>query len=151
MSKMYKIARYRSFEFIVNCPHTQKVYKFLGSRNGFTDIKELPEETYNWLMSSTTTFTDGELVLVEDEAKEELKNATYEEEFEKIEANTHTRDEIVKILNGNTNSMKKQLEAITIPEEKRFVVEIAKDIKLDSVAKIDFIKAWSGVDVHDEE
>ena len=47
--------------------------------------------------------------------------------------------------------MKKQLESITIPEEKRFVVEIAKDIKLDSVTKIDFIKSWSGVDVNEED
>ena len=78
MDKTYKIARNRSFEFTVNCPITKKETKFLGSRNGFTDTKDLAEETFNWLMSSTTTFTDGELVLVDDEAKEELKKSTYE-------------------------------------------------------------------------
>jgi len=149
--KFYKVARNRSFEFTVNCPITKKETKFLGSRNGFTDVKDIPEETFNWLMASTTTFKDGELALVEEDGLVELKKATYEEEFESIKANTHTRDEIVKILNGNTNAMKKQLESITIPEEKRFVVEIAKDIKLDSVAKVDFIKAWSGVDVNEQE
>lgn len=146
MEKNYKLARRRAFDFTVNCPTTKRIYQFIGSKNGFIDIKEIPYETYNWLLNATTTITDGELVLVEDADKEEIARTMYEEDVKKIEANTHTREEIKKILEGNTNSMKKQLEMITIPEEVRFVIEVAKDIKIDSVAKVEFLKSWAKVD-----
>ena len=143
MSKLYKIARNRGTKFTVNCPITKKSYKFFGSKQGRTDIKEIPEETYLWLLSDTTAFSDGELALVDMEDKKELKEQSFDEDIEVIENNTHTRDEIIKILNGNTNSMKKKLESITIKEEKAFVMQVAKEVKLDSNAKLTFLETWS--------
>lgn len=144
MSEKYKIARYRATPFKINCPITKKIYGFNGSKDNFIDIKEVEEETYLWLLNSTTAFLDGDLVPIDNE---EFKNSLPEEEYEEIKKNTHNRDEIVKILEGNTNTMKKKLQEITAKEEKKFVIDVAKGIKLDSNAKIKFLEEWIGFEL----
>jgi hypothetical protein len=150
MNKTYRISRLRGTDFIVNCPLSKKTYKFNGAKGSSIDTKEIEEETYLWLLNSTTTFRDAELVVAE-EHMEEFKDQVLEEELETIKANSHSREEIVKLLEGNTNTMKKKLEEITQLEEKQFVAQVASEIKLDSVAKVEFIKSWSGIDVTDKE
>lgn len=144
MEKTYKLERKRASMFTVNCPFSKKIYRFNGSKKGFTDKKDIPEETYLWLLNSTTTFKDGELVISEsdEEAIKEFEEQIFEEDLNEIKQNSHSREEIEELLNGNTNSMKAELKKITIAEEKQFVMQVAKDIKLDSKTKMDFLEEW---------
>lgn len=151
MEKTYRIVRNRAGNFKVNCPLNGKSYGFLGSKKNFRDVKPIDEETYLWLLNSTSTFSDSELALEDEEDKEELKNQLYDEENDRIEKNTHTRKEVEELLTGNTNRMKKQLGEIEILEEKAFVMSVAQDIKLDSLAKTNFLAEWSKPKVKKEE
>ena len=142
MDKTYKVTRKRAGNFKVNCPSNGKIYSYLGSKKKFRDIKDIDKETYLWLVNSTSTFSDGELVLEEEEDKKELDSQLYDEDKEKIKNHTHSREEIEVILKGNTNAMKALLGKIELIEEKSFVMTVAEDIKLDSVAKNNFLNEW---------
>lgn len=142
---MIKVARYRNFPYTVNFVNNggMKTYQWAGSKGDKTDIKEIPIEVVDWLLMSTVCFRDGELVLVEDsdQAKEVISNI---DEKELYENNTHTREQIVKILEGNFNKMKVELNKITVLSEKQYVLEVAKEIKLDAASKRKFIAEWIG-------
>lgn len=148
MGKMIKVARYRQFPYIVNFPFgdgTYKTYQWSGSKGNKVDIKLIPEEVVNWLLMESVCFKQGELVIVEDskEAKEIIENIDDVEEYKN---NTQSREEIIEILKGNFNKMKAELKKITNPDQKKFVVDIAKEIKLDSHSKLKFIAEWFGVE-----
>ena len=151
MSKTIKIARYRGYPFTVNCPKTNKTYTWAGSMANKMDIKSIPQDTYDYLFMETTTFVDGALVVLDEDVKDEIKESMLEEEYAELESNTHTRGQIEKILNGNTNAMKAILEKITKKDEKRFVVGVAVELKLDSAAKRAFLCDWFGAAITFED
>lgn len=107
---------------------------------------KLPHEVVDWLLMNSVTFSEGELVIVEDsdEAKEIISNI---DDTEKYENNTHSREEIVKILEGNFMKMKSELGKITVLQEKQYVVDLAKEIKLDSSSKQKYLADWLDVPV----
>ncbi|MFB5759099.1 hypothetical protein [Paenibacillus medicaginis] len=148
MVKNNKIARYRSFPYTVNYTAGGgiKVFQWAGSKRNKVDIKEVPEEVVEWLMMNSRCFSEGELVIIEDteEVKDIVDNI---DDLEKYKNNSHSREDIEKILTGNFNAMKKELEKITVNEEKRFVIDVAKDVKLDSSSKQKFIAEWANVPV----
>jgi len=153
MEKKIALQRLRNTPFTVNCPKTNKSYKWSGATAKKIDSHEVPQETYDWLFMATTTLLSGELVVCNEEAKKELKESLLEEELEEINNNIHTRTEIEEILNSNTNSMKAKLEKITEKSEKTFIINVAKEIKLDSAAKRKFLNEWAGyeIDFADDE
>lgn len=144
--QLIKIARYRNIPYTVNYIVNGgiKTYQWSGSKGNKYEIKELPIEIVDWLSMNSRCFSDGELVILgnSQEAKEAISNI---DDIEKYENNTNTKEDIVKILEGNINKMKSALEKITVNEEKRFVIEVAKEIKLDSAAKLKFLSEWMGV------
>lgn len=147
MSNKIKLARYRSYPYTVNCPVTNKKWKWAGSINKKIDSKSIPEETYNWLVMETSAIKNGQLVVVDEKAKKELKDAMLDEDIKEIESNTHTREEVEKILKGNTNTMKSKLKDITSKDEKRFIINVAKEMKLDSTTKRSFLQEWVGHEI----
>jgi len=147
MEKKIKLARYRKYPYIVNCPKTNRSYKWAGSMGNKIDIKEVSQETFDWLFMETNCFPLGSLVIVDKKADEEFKNSLLEEEYQAIKNNTNTAQEIAGILTGNTNTMKAELRKITSKEEKSFVIEVAREIGLDSVTKINFLNEWVGAEV----
>lgn len=134
--KEIKVERLRNIPYVFNYRTETgiKRYEWSGSKNGKTDIKLLPEDAVNYLLMNSTCFKEGELRIIEDseEAKEIVENIDDKESYK---ANTHTREEIIKLLNGNINTMKKEFSQITNQQEKLFILEIAKEIKLDSLSK----------------
>ena len=140
--KMIKVARYRKLPYKVNYINNgMKVpYVWSGSKGNFVDVKEIPERVVNYLLMSTSCFKKGDLRIIED--KELESNIDDKEQYEN---NTHTRDDIEKLLNGNFMKMKSELNKITVKEEKQFVVDIAKELNIDSSAKREFIADWMGV------
>lgn len=145
--KKIRLERRRNTPFTVNCPKTNKSWIWSGATANKIDAHSVPQETYDWLFMQTTTFTSGELVICDSKAITEFNESLLEEDVEVVNNNIHTREEIVDILNSNTNSMKAKLEKITEKSEKTFVINVAKEVELDSIAKRDFISKWSGYEV----
>lgn len=145
-NKTLKVARYRNSPYTVNYITNGglKTYQWAPSKQNKTDIKSIPVEVVDWLLMNSVSFNEGELVIVDetDEAKEAISNI---DDTEKYENNTHSRDDIVKILEGNFMKMKSELGKITVLQEKQYVVDVAKEIKLDSSSKQKFLAEWLDV------
>jgi hypothetical protein len=142
-----KVARYRSFDYYVNYPTNTggvKTYVWSGSKGKRVDVKEVPMELIDYLMVNSMCFKNGELKIIEDspEAKEIIETIP---EIEEYEANTHSKEEVEAILTGNFNKMKSELNKITNKDEKKFFIDVAKEIKLDSNSKLKFLAEWYGV------
>lgn len=143
-----KIARHRNIPYSVNYKSNNglKSFQWAGSKGNKTDIKDIPVEVVDWLIMTSRCFIDGELKIIED-SKETEEMVSNLDELDSYKNNSHTREEIVKILNGNLNKMKSELEKITVQSEKQYVLDVAKEIKLDVASKQKFIAEWIGAPV----
>jgi hypothetical protein len=148
MNEKVKLARYRNTSYFVkyDADGSNRQFTWNGSKNGKAEIKEVPREVVEWLSMNSICFDKGELVIIEDDEKsKEIKDGIVE--IEVYENNTHTQEEIEKILNGNINKMKAELKKITVDSEKQFVIEVASSFKDDlTKGKLDFLSEWMGVD-----
>lgn len=146
--KTIKVSRYRGGDYTVNYDNNGRLMKYIwsGSKGNKIDTKLLPEYVVDWLIVSTSAIKNGSLVIEDDEnSKEITDNINYKEE---IKNSIHTRAEIEKILKGNTNTMKSRLDKITNETEKNFVVDVAQDMKIDSMAKREFLAEWADVNIN---
>lgn len=146
--KKVTLLRHRGTEYVVN--YENKKYVWPPSRGNIVSKKDVPMDVYEWLTSYTTAFRFGELVLDKtNENIDELKEHIYE--IEDYEANSISKDEIKKILEGNFKKMESELNKIKLDSTKRFVLDVAKEIKIESAAKQRFIKEWLGTELTIEE
>lgn len=141
MEEKITLIRYSNIPFTVN--YDNKKYVWAGSKGNIVSKKAIPIEVYDFLTSFTTTFEDGELVVDENSelAKELVENIVDKEAYEN---NAISKEDLIKILNGNINKMKSELEKITCDTTKRFVLATAKEIKVSNANKQKFIKEWLG-------
>ncbi|QDX94746.1 hypothetical protein EEL30_22145 [Brevibacillus laterosporus] len=147
MEKMINVARYRNTPYVVNYQFNngnEKTYQWTGSTKAKVDIKSVPQQLVDYLLMSSQTFRDGELVIVNDsdEAKEALENITDKENYE---SNTRTRQEIVTLLKMNPTKLKTELKKVTSDSEKRFILDVAKEEKIDSAATRKVLADWSEI------
>lgn len=144
--KTIKIARYRNTPYVVNFTTNGgiKTYQWSGSKGTKIDIKPIPEEVVEYLLMNSACFRKGELKIIEDtpEAKEVVSNI---DDIEQYQNNSHSKEEIQKFLEGNFMKMKAELGKITNKDEMKFVIDTAKEIKLDSNSKLKFLSEWYGV------
>ena len=146
--KKVTLLRHRGTKYVVN--YENKKYVWPPSRGNIISKKDVPMDVYEWLTSYTTAFRFGELVLDEtNENIDELKEHIYE--IEDYEVNSISKDEIKKILEGNFKKMESELNKIKLDSTKRFVLDVAKEIKIESAAKQRFIKEWLGTELTIEE
>lgn len=146
--KKVTLLRHRGTEYVVN--YENKKYVWPPSRGNIISKKDVPMDVYEWLTSYTTAFRFGELVLDEtNENIDELKEHIYE--IEDYEVNSMSKGEIKKILEGNFKKMESELNKIKLNSTKRFVLDVAKEIKIESAAKQRFIKEWLGTELTIEE
>lgn len=142
-----RVSRLRKPDFIVNYSNggLSKSYLFSGSKNGRIDSKWIENEIVEYLLMNGNTFESGELVIEEStpEAKEIVENMP---EKELYKANTISAAEVKKILKGTIPKMEAELGKIESKDTKKFVIDIAKEIKLDSNTKLTFLAEWYGVD-----
>ena len=142
------LLRHRGTEYVVN--YENKKYVWPPSKGNIISKRDVPMDVYEWLTSYTTAFRFGELVLDKtNENIDELKEHIYE--VEDYEANSISKDEIKKILEGNFKKMESELNKIKLDSTKRFVLDVAKEIKIESAAKQRFIKEWLGTELTIEE
>lgn len=147
MSKTIKLARLRELEYIVNYSDSNSIrtYIWAGAKGANKVVREVPFEVYEYLLLRTSCFKDGELVVADNEpSKIELEENM--PELEDYKSNTRSREEIVKLLKGNINAMKKELNRVTSITEKRFVKSITDELAEngDGIAstKLAFINEW---------
>ena len=142
------LARYKNTDYTVN--YENKRYVWYGSKGSIISKREVPMDVYEWLTMNTFALQNGELVLdSSNENLEELKENIYE--IEEYEVNSISKDDIAKLLNGNFKKMESELNKIEADSAKRFVLEVAREIGLESSAKQRFIKEWLGTELTIEE
>ncbi|ETT49345.1 hypothetical protein BSK66_26735 [Paenibacillus odorifer] len=146
MQETVKIARYRNVPYKVNYKVNgggTQVYSWRESKGDSFQVLNVPEEVVEWLALETHAFTDGELVIVDE--NDPMINLI--DNHESYKNNSHTRDEIVKFLSGNVKTLKEELKKISDDGEKRFVVNVAKEIKIDSITKQKAIAEWANMSI----
>lgn len=141
MEEKITLARYKNVDFTVN--YEKKKYVWAGAKGTVVSKKQVSSELVDWLMSFTTTFVNGDLVIVnnEDKSKEVEENMTDIDEFK---ANSMTKEEVSALLKGNYKKLESELNKITSDSTKRFILEVAKEIKLESAPKQKLIKDMMG-------
>lgn len=108
-------------------------YVWQGSTGKLTSIKEVSDEAFHWLLQNTNAILNGELRIVEDEQGKEAKEMIVD--IEEYERNTHSREQIIKALNGSVPNLKKELSKIQNKDEVSFWIDVAKEMGIDSAVK----------------
>lgn len=146
MEEMIKLKRNRTTSYTVNYPTMSggkpKTFKWAGSKGKQTSIVNVPMEVFDWLTLNTACFKNAELVVVEDSdsAKEAVDMIPDVEDYK---ANAHSKEDIITLLKGNFPKMKKELKTITSSSEKRFVLDVADEIRDELInSKTDFLEEW---------
>lgn len=143
------LARYRNTKYTVRCEVNGNVkrYEWAGSKGKKIDRKKVPKDVADWLTMNTVCFDKGALVIEGDqELTKDLKADIVDKES--YDKNTHTQEDVEKILRGNYKKLEKELNEITVQDEKKFVVDVAKDIKDDLTGgKQKLIAEWYGQEV----
>lgn len=147
MNETIKLARYRNTSYFVKYTGNgqERQYTWSGSKNGRPDVKVVPREVVDWLTMNTSCFDKGQLVIQEEDLiVNEIKDTITE--VDTYENNTHTKEDIEKLLGGNINKLKAELKKITVDSEKQFVIDVASDMKDDlTKGKLDALADWMGV------
>lgn len=142
------LERHKVGDYIINFEN--KSYIIPGSKGNIIGKKEVPYSVYEYLTMFTDCFKDGELVIkVEKKEDEELLEDFYGKE--EYELNALTKEEVVKLLSGNLKKMESELNKITSETTKRFVLDVAKEIKIQNATKQKFIKEWLGLELPIED
>lgn len=142
------LARYRNTDYTVRCEidGNMKQYTWKGSKGNKVDKKKVPQEVVDWLNMNTQCFNKGKLVL-EGEGK---VTALLKEDFAEpkaYEANTNSREEIVKALQGHHKTLEKFLSEITVDDERRFIIDVAVEIKDELTGAVqNRISEFAGID-----
>lgn len=134
-------------------------YDWTGTKNGIVSKRDVPVEVFQWLKDSTSTFTNGHLIVEEQDNEDLEEDVKYliedvEEKQAEIKGAIKTRDEVEKILTtGNQLVLKKKLDKLVkditdeeqAKEVKRYIYRTAIDIGVDSNAKRKVICEWYGL------
>jgi len=144
--KKIKIERVRNTQYVCNFKNPSMTIVWPASKNKQTIIRELSQEHVNELLMNSACFDKGELKIIEDsdEAKEIVKNIA---NYEAYINNTHSKEDIIKILKATLGKFKSELNKITERNEKAFVVDVAKEIKLDNATKRNYLAKWANMKV----
>lgn len=153
--KEVTLVRKQNTPFTVNYPIDGRIktYVWSGTKGKILNKKTVPFEVYDWLAQYTTTFSEGRLII--DESEDEEVNEIKENipDINKIEKAIYTKEEIEKILTtGNHLVLKKELDKLVedLPEDlidgqKRYVLNIASEIGIDSSAKRKVLADWADI------
>lgn len=148
MSKI-TLARYRNTDYIVRCTvgGREERYMWKGSRHNLYDKQNVPKEVVDWLNMNTDCFNNGSLVIESnDKDSEEVKGEIAD--VESYTNNTLKREEIEELLMGHWKRLESSLKDITVDEEKRFVLDIARELQDDLTGgKQKAIAEWYGQEV----
>lgn len=118
-------------------------YEWLPANEGYQDVVELSFRDIQYLHTTSATFKRGYLFVDDLEARKRLGL-----ESEEVKPNLLSRDEIEKALKGSIPQLKKMLDSVKATENPallREVYNIAKEIKVDNVNKLNMISEATGI------
>ncbi len=142
------LERHKVGNYIINFEN--KSYIIPGSKGQIVGKKEVPYSVYEYLTMFTDCFKDGELVIqAKTNEEKELLNDFYGKE--EYEANALTKEEVTSLLKGNLKKMEAELSKVTSDTTKRFVLDVAKEIKIENATKQKFLKEWLGLELSIED
>ena len=148
MSEFVKLTRKRPTDYAVNFDNGIKKipFKWAGAKNGKEHTLAVPREVFDWLNMATKAIKSGALTIADSEPlKDEIINEI--NDLDEHKANSHSKEEIVALLKGNLNKMKKELANVTSKQEKIFIMQIADELKASeegfNTTKYEFISEWS--------
>jgi len=161
--KLVILQRKQATQFTVNYPFGQdgkaKEYIFSGTLGKIINERPVPYEVFEWLKNSTSTFSDGYLIIkeTEDEDVNYAKDAI--ENIADVEKSVMTKEEVLEILSkGNHLALKKALTEITKGQSDSFIAHairnvcgIASEVGVDSSAKRKVLSEWAGIDFEKSE
>ena len=118
-------------------------YTWRASSEKTPFVVPVPEYVYVDIRDNTTAFRKGKLIVSKVEEDEQVK-----EEVESLtdDIKVYTVKEITELLNGNINKLKKELTKDTPKSIVEDFARVAKDIKLDSRAKLTYLSGLMGVE-----
>lgn len=142
------LERHKIGDYVINFEN--KSYIVPGSKGKIIGKKDVPYTVYEYLTMFTDCFKDGELIIQAktDEEKELLQDFYGKEDYE---VNALTKEEVIKLLSGNLKKMESELNKINSPTTKRFVLDVAKEIKVENATKQRFLKEWLGLELPIED
>lgn len=125
---------------------TPESFRVLPKQGSFLRIDE---EEIDYIYINQEVIQKGILWIEDKEIRVKLGLET--PEGEKTNLNVLRHDEIVELVQGNYKKLEKVLNEIT---EKTIIlqfVEVARELKVDSKAKIDIIESKSKMKIYDDE
>lgn len=135
MEKMFTLENHSFRGYIYNYMEGDRViktYEWKPMRGKLIDKKTMPESHYLNFLQISNDVKNGRFVIAETETKEDALEQFDTTEYEK---NAITKDRAIEMLNGNVKDLKKALSEITNKETIRFIADLAKEEKIDSVSK----------------
>lgn len=145
--KMIKIENPRSIEYqhryIFPNGRDEFTYTWKASTQKTSFVVDVPEYVYVDIRDNTTAFRKGKLKVAEAEQDTQIKE---EIEYLTDDVKVYTVKEITDLLNGNINKLKKELTKDTDKSIIQDFARVAKDIKLDSRAKLAYLAELMGVE-----
>lgn len=114
-------------------------YEWLPATEGYEDVVDLEFKDVQYLHTTSSTFREGYLFIDNDEARKRLGL-----EKDEVKVNVLSREEIEDMLKAPMNKFKK-LGTITNKSLLQEVVEIAKEIGIDNVNKLQYLAEISGI------
>ena len=157
------LLRKQPMPFVVNYPSFEgktKEYVWTGTVGKTVNKRPVPYEVFEWLKNNTSTFESGELILEQTDDEEVLYAKETIQGIEEIEECVLTKEEIKELLEkGNHLTLAKSLKKLTdgdkaegfISSTRRYVLEVAQEIGIDSSAKRKAIAQWADLDFENSE
>ena len=135
------LIRNKNIPYTVN--YEGKKYVWAGSTGTRISKKPVPLDVYDYLSSFTTTFQNGDLVVEPTSIQaQELEDNMLDKEAYAL--NGISKEEVIELLKGNLKKMECELNKVTSDSTKRFVMSIAKEVKVTNSTKQKFLKDWVG-------
>lgn len=148
MAETVRLTRKRPSDYVVNYNNGIKniPFKWVGATPKREFTLAVPREVFDWLNMNTNAIRSGALVIADTEPDKEEIIQNEIMDTEEYLANTHSRADLIALLKGNINKMKKELKQITSRQEKKFVKQVADELNnseegLNST-KYNFIVEW---------
>jgi hypothetical protein len=139
---MIPLVNKRSNKYTASLPNGN-YYEWLPCMEGIEDSIEVPFKDVQYLHMTSSTFREGHLFVDHEEARKRLRL----ENDDHVKALTMSREDIEKILKGNMNALKKLEELKGDKNMIREVLDVAKEIGVDNINKLNFLSELSGVPV----
>lgn len=146
MSKKVKVINNIKSGLGIYLNPTPESFRLLPKQGAFLNIAE---EEIDYIHINQSVIQKGMLWI--DDKNIRVRLGLEKESGEKTNQNILRHEEIVELVSGNYKKLEKTLEEIDEPMIVTQFVEVARELKIDSKAKIDIIEKKSKMKIYSED